>query len=158
MCRALAMEAAGAYRRTSAERNDQELSWKRPDRAFFAAGACHVLAWVCRETYPGRPLGIAAIGYAGDHQVIHAFATWNEWAFDHSGWHPGRALLQVNERFEGRPLECIVITSSLDTFCAEHRHRMPEQFWADPLPRARGYVRRFVPPWSSSASGGVAAQ
>ncbi len=33
------------YDFTQHELNDQELSWARSDSAFFAAGACHILAW-----------------------------------------------------------------------------------------------------------------
>jgi len=36
---------AGMFRRTPEERADQEVSWRRTDQAFFAAGACHILAW-----------------------------------------------------------------------------------------------------------------
>ena len=57
---------AGVFRRTPAERADQELAWRRPDQAFFAAGACHI-----------------------------------------------------------------------------HRHRLPEQFHADPRPRARANLDRY---------------
>ncbi|MBE1611454.1 hypothetical protein [Actinopolymorpha pittospori] len=32
------------YRRTPAQRADQRLAWERPDEAFFASGACHILA------------------------------------------------------------------------------------------------------------------
>jgi hypothetical protein len=85
-------QAAGVYRRTQAERDDQLLSWQRGDRAFFAAGACHILAWTCRELYPGRPIGIAG-------------------------------------------------------FCRRHHHRMPDQYYRNPRPRARDYLRRFDPPW-----------
>jgi len=46
------LQAAGVYRRTQAEREDQLLSWQRGDRAFFAAGACHILAWRSRPISP----------------------------------------------------------------------------------------------------------
>jgi hypothetical protein len=38
-------EAAITYRRTPQQRADVSLSWARPDRAFFAAGAGHILAY-----------------------------------------------------------------------------------------------------------------
>lgn len=142
-------KAAGAFRRTPAERADQRLSWERPDQAFFAAGACHVLAWVCREAYPDEPVGIAALRLQGERQVFHTYATWDGWAFDHAGWHPEPDLLAVNRAFERRPLERVEITVGLADFCEEHHHRMPDQYWQDPLPRARSYVARHVPPWMS---------
>lgn len=142
------LQAATAYRRTQAERDDQLLSWRRPDRAFFAAGACHILAWTCRELYPDQSIGIAAIRATDEEQVFHTFATWNDWAFDHCGWHSSDALVRVNQDSVGYPLVRVEITSDLDSFCDQHYHRMPHQYHDDPRPRARAYVRRFDPPWS----------
>ncbi|MGC5334108.1 hypothetical protein ACPXCB_26270, partial [Micromonospora sp. DT62] len=68
--------------------------------------------------------------------------------FDHSGWHPEPQLLAVNTEFEGRPLERVKITVSLAEFCEEHHSRMPNQYWRDPLSRAREYVSRYIPPWA----------
>ncbi|WP_433550431.1 hypothetical protein ACQP08_21075 [Micromonospora zamorensis] len=141
-------EAAGVFRRTALERADQQVAWARADQAFFAAGACHILAWACRDAYPARSIDVAAVRLAGDPQIFHAYASWNDWAFDHSGWNPEPQLLAVNADFEGHPLERVGITVDLAEFCAEHHHRMPDQFWRDPLPRARRHVGRFTPPWA----------
>lgn len=141
------LQAASVYRRTQAERDDQQRSWQRPDRAFFAAGACHILAWTCRELYPDEPIGIAAVRAADEQQVFHTFATWNDWAFDHSGWHPAKDVVSVNQDFVGYPLVRVEITADLAEFCREHHHRMPHQYYADPWLRALDYVRRFEPPW-----------
>lgn len=84
---------------------------------------------------------------AGELQVFHAYAVWNGWAFDHSGWNPEPQLLAANADFEGHPLERVMITVDLAEFCAEHHHRMPDQYWRDPIPRAREYVGRYHPPW-----------
>lgn len=140
-------EAAGRYRRSQAERDDQQLSWNRSDQAFFASGACHLLAWTCREVHPQFAIGVGAIRFLGEQRVFHAFATWQGWALDHSGWNREADLLQVNQAFEGRPVERIEITADLQAFCAEHHHRMPDKYWADPLPRARAYAAAFKPPW-----------
>ena len=43
---------AGRFRRTPLERSDQRIAWDRTDEAFFAAGACHVLAYRCAATQP----------------------------------------------------------------------------------------------------------
>lgn len=91
-------EASGAYRRTQAERDDQRLSWTRPDRAFFASGACHILAWACREAYPDRAVGIAAMRFVGEPRAFHVYATWRDAGFDHSGWNAESDLHAVNER------------------------------------------------------------
>lgn len=98
-------EAAGAFRRTELERSDQRVSWDRSDQAFFAAGACHVLAWVCRDTYGEQQIGIEALRFEGEQQVFHTYATWDGWTFDHSGWNPEPQLLAINTAFEGVELE-----------------------------------------------------
>ncbi|WP_406081358.1 hypothetical protein [Micromonospora sp. NBC_00858] len=141
-------KAAGAFRRTSIERSDQRVAWERTDHAFFAAGACHILAWVCRDSYPDRPIEITAVRFPGERHVFHTYAAWDGWAFDHSGWNPEPQLLAVNTDFEGHPLERIKITDSLAEFCEKHHHRMPNQYWHGPLPRAHDYVGRYTPPWA----------
>ncbi|MEU8077293.1 hypothetical protein AB0B31_17795 [Catellatospora citrea] len=141
--------AAGKYRRTPLERADQQVSWERSDQAFFAAGACHILAWACRESHPEKSIGITGLRLAAEPQVFHVYATWNDWAFDHSGWNPESQLFMVNQDFEARPLERVKITANLAAFCAEHYSRMPHQYWQDPLPRAHAYLRRYSPPWES---------
>lgn len=85
--------------------------------------------------------------FAGERQVFHTYAIWEGWAFDHSGWHPEQELLAINAAFEAHPLERIAITTGLAEFCDEHYHRMPDQYWCDPLPRARQYLQRHMPPW-----------
>ena len=143
----MAVQAAGAFRRTPIERSDQRVAWQRADQAFFAAGACHVLAWVCRDAFPERAVELASVRFAGEQQVFHTFATWDGWAFDHSGWNPEPELLAVNQAFEGHPLERVRISVDLAQFCEQHNHRMPNQYWQDPRPRARDYVARHLPPW-----------
>ncbi|WP_349880933.1 hypothetical protein ABIH81_15570 [Micromonospora sp. HUAS YX12] len=143
----MAVTAAGVFRRTPQERADQRLAWDRADQQFFAAGACHILAWVCRDTYPDRSIGLVGLRFAGQRQVFHVYATWAGWAFDHAGWNPEADLLAANREFERRPLDRIAITDDLATFCREHFSRMPHQYWGDPLPRARDYVKRHAPPW-----------
>ncbi|AXO36056.1 hypothetical protein ACGFLT_23445 [Micromonospora chalcea] len=144
----MAVTAAGAFRRTPGERADQRLAWNRADQPFFAAGACHILAWVCRDTYPDRPIGLAGLRFAGERQVFHVYATWADWAFDHAGWNPEADLLAANREFERRPLDRIAIAGDLATFCRAQHHRTPHQYFGDPLARARDYVNRHPPPWA----------
>ncbi|MGC4747027.1 hypothetical protein ACLQ28_15395 [Micromonospora sp. DT201] len=144
----MAATAAGAFRRTPIERSDQRVAWDRKDQAFFAAGACHILAWVCRDSYPNRSIEITAVRLPGQGQVFHTYAAWDGWAFDHSGWNPEPQLLAVNADFEGQPLTRLKITESLAEFCQKHHHRLPNQYWHDPRPRARDYIGRYIPPWA----------
>jgi hypothetical protein len=141
--------AAGRFRRTPIERADQRIAWERGDQAFFAAGACHILAFTCRDSYPDRVIGLTAMILDGDEHPFHVYATWEGWAFDASGWNPGHEVLAVNAAFEGRRITRAGITTGLAAFCTAHRHRMPDQYWRDPVPRARAYLGRFTPPWSS---------
>ncbi|WP_127504406.1 hypothetical protein [Actinoplanes solisilvae] len=142
--------AAGTFRRTPIERADQRVSWERSDQAFFSAGACHILAWACRDAYPNRSIILAAMVKPDEQHPLHVYATWGRWAFDASGWNSEEDLLAVNAEFEGGAIGRRTVTVGLEEFCTAHIHRRPEQFWRDPIPRARDYVRRFEPPWSRS--------
>jgi hypothetical protein len=139
--------AAGEFRRTPIERADQRVSWERSDQAFFAAGACHVLAWVCRDTYSELPIGVEALRVPGEAHAFHVYATWEGWTFDHAGWHPEPELVTANAAFEGQRLERLTITVGLAEYCERHYSRMPHQYWHDPTERAREYVVRHRPPW-----------
>lgn len=140
--------AAGLFRRTDVERSDQRVAWERTDQAFFASGACHILAWACREIHSEQPISVAAVRFEGEQQVMHSYATWNEWAFDHSGWNLEADLLAANVEFEDCSLERVDIDISLHDFCQQHSHRMPDQYWRNPVTRARAYVGLHRPPWA----------
>jgi hypothetical protein len=45
------------FKRTPEERADIFLAWKRDDKAFFAAGACHILAFLFQHIPRGLPRG-----------------------------------------------------------------------------------------------------
>ncbi|MCA2217152.1 hypothetical protein [Jidongwangia harbinensis] len=147
----MAAMAAGAFRRTAVERSDQRVSWERPDQAFFAAGACHVLAWACRDAYADRPVELAALVFEGRWQPFHVYASWEGWAFDHSGWNPESHLIEINADFERRMVQRVSVGVGLDEFCETYHHRRPDQFWRDPRPRARAYLSRSTPPWDAAA-------
>ncbi|GIF47760.1 hypothetical protein Afe04nite_22990 [Asanoa ferruginea] len=105
---------------------------------------------MCRDAYPERSIGLVALLLDGDRYPFHVYASWDGWAFDASGWHAEPLLVQVNEDFEGRPVERVALTVDLAEFCAGHVHRMPHQYWGDPLPRACAYLSHFAPPWAGS--------
>lgn len=134
---------AARFRRTQAERVDQLLSWKRSDQAFFAAGACHVLAWVAVDRYASAGFGIVGLRQLGEPYVSHVIISNGRWAFDHDGWTPLPELLRATAEYEPDPgWELLPITSTLRHFCAAHKSRMPAQYAHDPLPRARRYLRQ----------------
>ena len=66
--------SSAQFRRTPAERADQMLSWNRDDVRFFAAGACHILAFAFLEVYPKAgfgTVGSGAWGGASDARLCH---------------------------------------------------------------------------------------
>lgn len=135
---------AATFRRTAAERVDQVLAWNRTDKAFFAAGACHILAWTFIEQHP--TFHIAALRQAGEEYASHVIATDGTWAFDHDGWTLESELLAVTAAYEPeKPWESLTITEDLATYCKSHNHRLPEFFAEDPRPRARAYIATFPP-------------
>ena len=133
---------AGVYRRTAEERSDQELAWRRPDQAFFAAGACHILAWEFVARHPSYR--IAGLRKVGEKSPSHVIATDGTWAFDHDGWTREAEILAATAAYESDGgWELLPITTDLAGFCADHWHRMPKNYHEDPRPRARAYLARF---------------
>jgi hypothetical protein len=139
-----------AYRRTPAEMADQALSWARPDRDFFAAGACHILAWTILDARPGSGLRPVGLRRAGEPHPFHVIAEDGAMAFDYAGWTARAELMAVigeavaAER-PGTAVEELVLPRELEAFCARHRHRLPDQFAGDVWARARSYLRRLHP-------------
>jgi hypothetical protein len=78
----------GVFRRTDAERRDQELAWNRSDQEFFAAGACHILAWTFLETYPDAGFELVDLRKVSEKDGFHVVASNGRMAFDHAGWTP----------------------------------------------------------------------
>jgi len=140
-----------SYKRTDAERADQNESWRRSAKAFFAAGACHILAWTFLETYPSAgfyPVGLRRIGQA---HTGHCYASDGTWAFDHCGWTLEAELLGVTRSASGRldpeiRIERLVLGTDLESFCIEHHCQNPSQFAFDPRPRAPRYLTGFDQP------------
>jgi hypothetical protein len=139
------------YERTEAEMNDQILSWNRPDIAFFASGACHILAWTFVQTYPDAGFAIVHIRprapFSRGHHVI---ATDGVWAFDYSGWTKERELFNISKAayadvLPGWDFDRVVIDVDLETFCIENTHRLPSQFAFDPWQRAKDFMMTLDP-------------
>lgn len=134
------------FRRTPLERADQQLAWDRADQWFFAAGACHILAYAFLEA---RPEGWTAVGLWPEDRPdpSHVYVTDGTWAFDSCGWTLEAELIEVSRAAEPhadyrpRPLHM-----DLDEFCARHWHRTRAEFAHDPWPRAHHYLTRFADP------------
>jgi hypothetical protein len=139
-------ESPTTHRRTQAEMDDQALSWARADRSFFAAGACHVLAWTLLEARPGSGLRAVGLRRAGETDPFHVVVDDGTMAFDYAGWTARAELLAVigeavGAECPGTAVEELTLPSELEVFCTRHRHRLPEQFAGDVRARARAYLR-----------------
>lgn len=139
------------FDRTTEEKRDMFKSWRRDDQAFFAAGACHILAelFVQLHMHEGyRMIYIKPdVGFPGNH----VYASDGIWAFDHNGWTREDELIMVTEkayeaRYPGWKYQRIVIEPSLtalEDFCKANNHRLPWQYAYLPWERARLYIDRF---------------
>jgi hypothetical protein len=139
------------HERTEAERNDEQLSWSRSDVAFFAAGACHILAWQFIAGYPDDGFEIIHIRPRAPHdRGHHVYVTNGAQAFDFAGWTEERELLEVHrsayaEVLPGWDFDRVVVDTDLETFCRNNAHRLPSQFAHDPRPRAAQYLAAAAP-------------
>ncbi|WP_051499089.1 hypothetical protein [Nocardia sp. BMG51109] len=128
------------------ERADQHLAWCRPDQWFFAAGACHILAYAFLEACPGGfvPMGLWP---SAAEDPGHVYVSDGTWAFDHCGWTLEDELVTVSQEAEpGMGYRPRPIGMGLDEFCARHRHRSRAEYVFDPWSRAHDYLARFTGP------------
>jgi hypothetical protein len=142
---------AATFKRTSLERSDQRVAWERSDEAFFAAGACHVLAYRCAAAHPAVPIGIRAMRRIDDGTVAHVVASWEGWLFGFNGWSLEPDLLEANEGFERIGLDLFPIEITIEDFCGQWYYRLPSQYHQDATYRADQYVRRFTAPFASES-------
>lgn len=149
------------FDRTPEEKRDMFKSWARDDQAFFASGACHILAELFVQLHQNEGFMMIHLkphkGFPGNH----VYASNGEWAFDHNGWTQESKLLAVTvkayqEQYPGWGYERRVIEPAIDSlerFCKENYHRLPWQYAYLPWERAYEYIARFdaAPPTEDSA-------
>ncbi len=133
-------------------KNDPVRRWHRPDRHFFANGACQVLAFAFLERYPDMGFHARwikpAVGFTGNH----IYVTDGINAFDYHGLTTELRLLTFvfmrgRRFFPGWDATLV----DLPTDVSEQRSRQieglwlrePKQFLYDALPRARNFLDRF---------------
>ena len=136
------------HMRTDAERRDQELSWARPDEAFFASGACHVLAFRFLHRYGNDRHRVILIRPIDGLPGSHAYVTDGAWAFDFNGWTPEEYLLAEStvacrRLWPSWDFERIEVEDDLEAFCVRWQHRPPSDFASDVTARADRYIDRF---------------
>ena len=135
-------------------KSDPALRWNLPDRMFFAAGACHILAYAFIERYSDqafKPVWIKpAAGYTGNHIV----AVNDKVAFDYHGYSDWCALLEhtitkANRWWAG--WRCELVDLPVHVLISEEKSRQydglwlrePGQYFHDALPRACRFIDRF---------------
>jgi hypothetical protein len=136
--------------RTPEAKRDLLRSWNRPDRPFFASGACHILAAAFVEAYPGagyRPIQIRPdAGHRGGHVIVSNGQT----VFDYHGFSDYEIFLahyfsKVRRFIPGwqGTIVPLMESPSGSIFCQREGCRMPHQFPCDPWPRAFSFLKRF---------------
>ena len=143
-------EAAIRYRRTPEELARPELSWARADRAFFAAGACHILAYCARRRWPSRQLEMVYLRPADGHGGHHVWASNGKIAFDFNGWCVEAKLIHANEeacraqasswRYSLERIPCADVEAAFRS----RRLRVPSEFPGDVLARAEAYIAHMT--------------
>lgn len=138
-------------------KNDPVRRWALPERVFFAAGACHILAYAFIERYSAagfRPVWIRPRQrLAGNHIVALRGTT----SFDYRGYCDWDRVLAHTWRKARRKLPCWdadLVELPLDVLVSEAKSRTydglrlrePGQFLHDVLPRARAFLDRYGPP------------
>jgi hypothetical protein len=139
------------FERSLEEKTDPFKSWARSDQAFFAAGACHILADLFVQLHQKDGFKMVFIKPADGFSGNHVYASDGEWAFDHNGWTRENELIVAveaayKERFSGWNYEKLVIEqsiTSLEEFCKTFNHRLPWQFAYLPWERAYNYIAKF---------------
>jgi hypothetical protein len=128
--------------------------WHRPDRHFFANGACQVLAFAFLERYPDLEFRARWIKPAAGFSGNHIYVTDGINAFDYHGLTTEQRLLALAFR-RGRRFfpgwDAALVDLPADVLISEPRSRQidglwlrePKQFLHDALPRARHFLDGF---------------
>jgi len=139
------------FERTPEEKQDIFKAWDRDDRAFFAAGACHILANLFVQLHREEGYRMIYIKPANGFSGKHVYASNGTWAFDYNGWTKADELFKLIERaykekYAGWTCQKIPIEdsmTSLEDFCKANLHRLPWQFAQLPWERAYNYIKQF---------------
>lgn len=128
--------------------------WHRPDRQFFANGACHILAFAFLERYPDLGFHARWIRPAAGVAGNHIYLTDGINAFDYHGLTTERRLLafgfaRAQRFFPG--WDATLVDLPTDVLVSERRSRQieglwlrePGQFLCDAMPRARAFLDKF---------------
>jgi hypothetical protein len=144
-------------RRTPGSKRDPAKQWALPDRVFFAAGACHILAYAFLDTYPDSGFEAVWIHPAPGHTGNHIIAVRGEAVFDYHGYSSwplywAHTRRRANQWWPGWDADIVRIRKSALVSNADAgeydglRMKEPADFLFDPFSRAQMYLRKFPPP------------
>ena len=141
-------------RRTPGSKRDPVKQWALPDRVFFAAGACHILAYAFLDANPSAGFTAHWIRPAAGHTGNHIVALREDVVFDYHGYacwpaywrHTSRRADQLWPGWSATlvPIcrEALISNVSARGYDGLHM-KEPKDYLFDPLPRARRYLERF---------------
>jgi hypothetical protein len=135
-------------------KDDPVRRWHRPDRQFFANGACQVLAYAFLERYADYGFNARWIKPASGFTGNHIFVTDGVNAFDYHGLTTEVRLLSLAYRRARRFFpgwDATLIDLPTEVLISEQRSRQieglrlrePKQFLHDALPRAQAFLDKF---------------
>lgn len=144
-------------RRTPGSKRDPVKQWGSPDRVFFAAGACHILAYAFLEGYPDSGFQPAWIRPRAGHTGNHIVVVRGELVFDYHGYsrwplYWAHTKRRANQWWAGWDADIVAIHKEALVSNVEGRAyaglwmKEPTQYLLDPLPRAQEYLRKFSAP------------
>ncbi|MBV6634209.1 MAG: hypothetical protein KI792_14375 [Alphaproteobacteria bacterium] len=152
------------YKLAPGIKSDPVRRWALPDRVFFAAGACHILAYAFLTRYSSAGFGAVWVrpseGHTGNHIFVRDQAGQ---AFDYHGYVDADRLLnhftaKAQRYWPG--WSCRLVPLPTDVLVSEAKSktydglwlREPGQFLHDAMPRAERFLDRFPAPAYSAAS------
>ncbi|MEL6452762.1 MAG: hypothetical protein AAFQ19_16035 [Pseudomonadota bacterium] len=133
-------------------KQDPARRWALPDRAFFAHGACHILAGVFLAHTPGQGWRAERIIPNGPYPGNHIYVTDGSRAFDYRGCVPRPRLLawyarHMQAQTPGLSGTIEAVRFDLTDTAALNARKMrgPDQYLHDPRPRAAAFLAQRVP-------------
>ena len=136
--------------RTESQKRDLAWCWHRGNRAFFQAGACHILAAAFLRQFPDagfRPLMIQPdAGFRGGHVVAASSALIFDWhGFSSRETYLAHFFRKSRRFFPGWNATVFELDDFMTpAFFKKFNTRAPGQFFRDPTPRADAFVRQQV--------------
>ena len=79
-------------------KQDPRKRWALPDEVFFAAGACHILAFAFLERFPNKNFSPFWIKPLDGHRGNHIFVTDKNVVFDYEGFTPFNQFIEKTEK------------------------------------------------------------